>query len=46
MESMHLNTMATFYIVHFTTYNISKKQVTHVILSVVWKNVYFDYQKN
>ncbi len=46
MESIHLSTMATSCIWHFATYSTSKKQVTRVIPNVVWKIMYFDYQKN
>jgi hypothetical protein len=37
--------MTSFYTMHFTTYNTCKKQVTHLIPNVVWRNVYVDYQK-
>jgi hypothetical protein len=45
VESFHLSTVPASYTCHFATYNIGKKQVTHVIPSIVWRNVYFDYQK-
>jgi hypothetical protein len=37
--------MVVSYTCHFATYSIGKKQVTQVIPSAIWKNVYLDYQK-
>jgi uncharacterized protein YaaW (UPF0174 family) len=37
--------MDVSYTSHFATYNIGKKQVIQVIPSVVWRNVYLNYQK-
>jgi hypothetical protein len=36
--------MVVSYTGHFATYSIGKKQVTQVIPSAIWKNVYLDYQ--
>jgi hypothetical protein len=36
--------MATFYNLHFANYSLGKKQVTQLILAIVWKQVYIDYQ--
>jgi uncharacterized protein YaaW (UPF0174 family) len=37
--------MVVSYTGHFAKYSIGKKQVTQVIPSAIWKNVYLDYQK-
>jgi len=37
VESLHLNTMATKYHQHFGLYFRDKKQMTQLILSLVWK---------
>jgi len=36
VESLHLNTMAISYNTHFLAYFSVKKQVTQLILMVVW----------
>jgi hypothetical protein len=43
-ESPHLNTMVASYYKHFTSYSRGKKQLTQLILVVVWKQVYIYYQ--
>jgi hypothetical protein len=36
--------MGTSYNLHFVNYNMGKKQVTQLILVVIWKQVYTNYQ--
>jgi hypothetical protein len=36
--------MTTSYNKHFASYNMGKKQVIQLIVVVVWKQVYIDYQ--
>jgi hypothetical protein len=45
VESLHLSTMATSYNLHFVAYNTSKKHVTQLIPTIVWKQIYINYQK-
>jgi hypothetical protein len=44
MESPHLSTMVAFYYKHFASYSRGKKHVTQLILVVMWKQIYIDYQ--
>ncbi len=43
VESLHLNTMATSYNIHFATYSNVKKQITQLISTIVQKALYNDY---
>jgi aldehyde:ferredoxin oxidoreductase len=45
MESLHLDTMFTFYNVHFATYNMNKKQTIQLIPNAMWKDAYAEYLK-
>jgi hypothetical protein len=36
--------MVIFYNLHFANYNLGKKHVTQLIPTIVWKQVYIDYQ--
>jgi hypothetical protein len=44
IDFIQLNTMATSYNLHFANYSLGKKHVTQLILILVWKQVYIDYQ--
>jgi len=44
VDSIQFNTMATSYNLHFANYSLGKKQVTQLILIVVWKQIYINYQ--
>lgn len=44
VESFHLNTMVKSYHQNFGIYFRNKKQVTQLILSLVWKTVYGEYK--
>jgi hypothetical protein len=46
IDFIQLNTMAMSYNLHFANYSLGKKHVTQLILVVVWKQVYTDYQTN
>ena len=45
VASDHLSTLISSYNVHFAEYSTGRKNVTQVIPSLVWKNVYSDYIK-
>ncbi len=36
--------MVTSYNLHFVNYSLGKKQITQLIPTLVWKQVYTDYQ--
>jgi hypothetical protein len=38
--------MVMFYNLHFINYSLGKKHVIQLILVVVWKQVYTDYEAN
>jgi hypothetical protein len=44
VDSIQLNTMVTFYNLHFANYSLGKKQVTQLIHIVMWKQIYINYQ--
>jgi hypothetical protein len=45
MESFHLNIMVVSYHWHFVIYFKDNKQVTQLILNLVWKAVYGEYKE-
>jgi hypothetical protein len=45
MKSLHINTTIAFYIIHFATFSMGKKQVIQLIPNAMGKNVYVEYQK-
>jgi hypothetical protein len=44
VNSIQFNTMVTSYNLHFVNYSLGKKQITQLIPTLVWKQVYTDYQ--
>ncbi len=44
VDSIQLNTMATSYNLHFVNYSLGKKHVIQLIPTLMWKQVYIDYQ--
>jgi hypothetical protein len=36
--------MAIFYNLRFANYNLGKKQITQLIPTTMWKQIYIDYQ--
>jgi len=45
VESFHLNTMLASYHWHFVKYSKDNKQVTQLILNLVWKAIYDEYKE-
>jgi hypothetical protein len=41
---IRLNTMVILYNLHFANYNLDKKQITQLIPTIMWKQIYIDYQ--
>jgi hypothetical protein len=44
VDSVQFNTMVTPYNLHFANYSLGKKHVTQLIPTIVWKQIYTDYQ--
>ncbi len=36
--------MVILYNLHFANYNLDKKQITQLIPTIMWKQIYIDYQ--